>query len=115
MADTPFIYRSIIKVSGEPCGGPAPTPAPTPVPTPAGDTWVCSVCDHVYDAEQDGAGAAFEDLPDDWKCPVCFQPKSVYEKKSPAPPPAPAADTWVCSICAHVYDAEQDGAGVAFE
>merc|ERR1719414_484524 len=77
------------------------------------ETWVCSVCAHVYDADQDGAGAAFEDLPDDWICPVCAQPKSAYEKQSVKAPVS--VDTWVCSVCAHVYDADQDGAGAAFE
>lgn len=37
----------------------------------------CSVCGHVYDPERgDPAGdvppgTEFEDLPDDWVCPVC--------------------------------------------
>merc|ERR1712110_37977 len=57
-----------------------PTPAPSPVP--AGGHWICTVCQHVYDPEQDGSGVAFADLPADWVCPVCFQPKSVYEKES---------------------------------
>ena len=36
--------------------------------------YVCSVCGYVYDpAEHDGV--AFEDLPDDWRCPRCKQPK----------------------------------------
>lgn len=39
--------------------------------------YVCSVCGYVYDpAEHDGT--AFEDLPDDWKCPRCKQPKSKF-------------------------------------
>merc|ERR1712183_1228561 len=46
------------------------------------ETWGCTVCAHVYDADQDGAGEAFEDLPDDWICPVCAQPKSAYEKQA---------------------------------
>ena len=36
--------------------------------------YICSICGYVYDpAEHDGV--AFEDLPDDWKCPRCKQPK----------------------------------------
>ena len=39
--------------------------------------YVCSVCGYVYDpAEHDGV--AFEDLPEDWKCPRCKQPKSKF-------------------------------------
>ncbi len=41
--------------------------------------YVCSVCGYVYDpAEHDGA--AFEDLPDDWKCPRCKQSKDKFNK-----------------------------------
>ena len=41
--------------------------------------YVCSICGYVYDpAEHDGV--AFEDLPDDWKCPRCKQPKSKFKK-----------------------------------
>ena len=39
--------------------------------------YVCSICGYVYDpAEHDGV--AFEDLPDDWKCPRCRRPKSAF-------------------------------------
>lgn len=44
----------------------------------------CSVCGYVYDpAEGDSMGGiapgtAFEDLPDDWVCPVCGAPKSQF-------------------------------------
>lgn len=41
--------------------------------------YVCSICGYVYDpAEHDGV--AFEDLPDDWKCPRCKQPKDKFNK-----------------------------------
>ena len=41
--------------------------------------YVCSVCGYVYDpAEHDGV--AFEDLPDDWRCPRCKQPKAKFNK-----------------------------------
>jgi rubredoxin len=48
--------------------------------------WVCTVCGYEYDpAEGDptsgvAAGTAFEDLPDDWVCPVCGADKSVFEE-----------------------------------
>lgn len=39
--------------------------------------YVCSICGYVYNpAEHDGV--AFEDLPDDWKCPRCGRPKSAF-------------------------------------
>lgn len=41
--------------------------------------YVCSVCGYVYDpAEHDGV--LFENLPDDWKCPRCKQPKEKFNK-----------------------------------
>ncbi|MBQ7210671.1 MAG: MBL fold metallo-hydrolase [Paludibacteraceae bacterium] len=45
----------------------------------ASGKYVCSICGYVYDpAEHDGV--KFEDLPDDWKCPRCKQPKSKFNK-----------------------------------
>ena len=41
--------------------------------------YICSVCGYVYDpAEQDGV--AFEDLPADWRCPRCKQPKEKFNR-----------------------------------
>ncbi len=31
--------------------------------------WECQACGYVYDEEAEGT--KFEDLPDDWTCPVC--------------------------------------------
>ncbi len=45
----------------------------------ASGKYVCSICGYVYDpAEHDGT--AFEDLPDDWRCPRCKQPKEKFNK-----------------------------------
>ena len=45
----------------------------------ASGKYVCSICGYVYDpAEHDGV--AFEDLPDDWRCPRCRQPKEKFNK-----------------------------------
>ena len=41
--------------------------------------YLCSVCGYLYDpAEHDGV--AFEDLPDDWRCPRCKQGKEKFNK-----------------------------------
>ena len=41
--------------------------------------YICSVCGYVYDpAEHDGV--AFEELPEDWKCPRCKQGKDKFER-----------------------------------
>jgi len=45
----------------------------------------CPVCDYIYDPAigdpESGIppGTAFEDLPDDWECPECFEPKESFE------------------------------------
>lgn len=36
----------------------------------------CTVCGYIYDEEKEGV--KFTDLPDDWKCPTCKQPKSKF-------------------------------------
>jgi rubredoxin len=47
--------------------------------------WVCVPCGYVYDPEEGDLnngiepGTAFEDLPDDWVCPVCGVDKSFFE------------------------------------
>jgi len=51
------------------------------------DKYICQVCDYVYDpanGDPDNAidpGTAFEDLPDDWTCPVCGASKDEFEKE----------------------------------
>ncbi len=50
----------------------------------ASGKYICSVCGQVYDPAvgdpEHGipAGTAFEDLPADWKCPRCRQPKDKF-------------------------------------
>ncbi len=50
------------------------------------DKYVCTICDYVYDPKvgdpENGvpAGTAFENLPDDWLCPVCGVSKEEFEK-----------------------------------
>jgi len=56
----------------------APSPSPSPSPSPAGK-FECSICQHIYDPDADGQGMAFEDLPDSFVCPVCGQPKNVFQ------------------------------------
>ena len=43
---------------------------------PQGPKWVCKVCGYVYDGE-----IPFEDLPDDYTCPLCGAPKSEFEQQ----------------------------------
>jgi rubredoxin len=47
--------------------------------------WICISCGFIYDPDQgdpDGGippGTAFEDIPDDWFCPVCGARKKDFE------------------------------------
>lgn len=50
------------------------------------DKYICTVCEYIYDPElgdpENGIqpGTAFEDLPDDWVCPLCGVGKEDFEK-----------------------------------
>ncbi len=41
--------------------------------------YVCSICGYVYDPAEHN-GVAFEELPEDWKCPRCKQPKDKFNR-----------------------------------
>ncbi len=38
--------------------------------------YVCGTCGYIYDEAKEDV--KFEDLPDDWVCPVCGDPKSEF-------------------------------------
>ncbi len=50
------------------------------------DKWECTVCGYVYDPEAGDPDSdvpphtPFENLPDDWVCPVCGATKDQFEK-----------------------------------
>ena len=47
--------------------------------------YVCSVCGYIYDpaaGDTDSGiapGSAFENVPDDWVCPICGVGKDMFE------------------------------------
>ena len=41
--------------------------------------WKCTVCGYIYDDEE--SGTPFEELPDDWVCPICGVGKEAFEKE----------------------------------
>lgn len=49
--------------------------------------YVCSICSYTYDEEKGipemgiAPGTKWEDLPEDWKCPVCKAGKSAFREK----------------------------------
>ncbi len=66
-------YHNVIK-------GKSPRTAPTYIPEEPsqkdGTAYVCGVCGYVYDGE-----IPFEELPEDYVCPVCGKPKTVFREK----------------------------------
>ena len=91
--DPPMTYEYYHKVKG----GFSPKTAPTysgAVDKPKKekeekkmDRYVCKVCGYVYDPEKGDPengiepNTKFEDLPDDWVCPVCGARKKDFEKE----------------------------------
>jgi rubredoxin len=51
------------------------------------DKYVCTVCGYVYDPELGdpdsgvAPGTKWDDVPDDWVCPVCGASKEDFEKE----------------------------------
>ncbi len=51
------------------------------------DSYVCTVCGYVYNPSEGDpdndvvAGTKFEDIPENWVCPVCGADKSEFEKE----------------------------------
>lgn len=68
-------YHKVVK-------GKSPKNAPTYIPEEdlkednKEAKYVCSVCGYVYDGD-----TPFEELPEDYVCPICKQPKSVFVKQ----------------------------------
>lgn len=51
-----------------------------------GGKYKCAKCGYVYDPEKGDSrhgiepGTKFEELPEDWRCPRCKQPKEKFNK-----------------------------------
>ena len=49
------------------------------------DKYRCIICDYIYDPELGdpdhgiAPGTSFDDIPDDWNCPLCGVDKSNFE------------------------------------
>ncbi len=42
------------------------------------EKYQCEVCGYIYDEEKEGT--KWEDLPDNWVCPVCGAAKTSFKK-----------------------------------
>lgn len=78
----------------------------------------CSVCGFIYDEEKEGK--KWEELPDDWGCPVCGAAKSAFNCQAETVPAAaastPAAEEtatvrqetekklMICSVCGYIIN-----------
>lgn len=51
--------------------------------------YVCSICGYIYD---EAAGGKWEDLPADWKCPLCGADKSQFRENTEQAKPAVVLD-----------------------
>ncbi len=40
--------------------------------------YLCEICGYIYDEEKEGI--KFEDLPEDWVCPICNASKDDFSK-----------------------------------
>ncbi len=69
-------YHKVVK-------GKSPKNAPTYIPDEKEESaeskviYQCSICGYIYEGS-----TPFEQLPEDYVCPICKQPKSVFEKKT---------------------------------
>lgn len=72
--ETPMTYAYYHNVKK----GKSPKAAPTYLPEEAEQkaVWKCSVCGYVYNGE-----TPFEELPDDYVCPLCGVSKSMFKKQ----------------------------------
>lgn len=47
--------------------------------------YICTNCGYVYDPEKGDPehgippGTPFEDIGEDWHCPLCYRPKSAFD------------------------------------
>lgn len=68
-------YHNVVK-------GKAPKNAPTYIEEKIEKTvekkYKCTICNYIYDNSKEKV--KFENLPDDWKCPLCGAPKSAFEE-----------------------------------
>ena len=73
-------------------GGDSPEAAPTYIKNEVKkevrkmEKYVCKICGYVYDPEKGdpdkgiAPGTSFQDLPNDWVCPVCGAGKEQFKK-----------------------------------
>lgn len=52
------------------------------------EKWICTNCGYIYDPEKGDPdngiepGISFNDLPDEWVCPICYVSKDQFDPLS---------------------------------
>jgi len=77
--------------------------------------WQCNLCSHIYDEAKEST--RWDDLPEDWVCPICGSPKSSFTvvaavkqpTASPAEPGALPTVAYECGLCSYLYDEAKEG------
>mgnify|MGYP000999956911 CR=1 FL=1 len=72
--------------------------------------YVCSICGYIYDEAIGNpgsgipAGTAWEDIPEDWVCPLCNAPKSEFEKDKIKEEKKMVK--YRCTVCGYIHEGE---------
>jgi flavin reductase (DIM6/NTAB) family NADH-FMN oxidoreductase RutF/rubredoxin len=87
-----YAYYQDVKKGKSPKNAPtyiAPEPAESAIQAPASsDQYTCPLCGYIYDpavGDPDGGiapGTRFEDIPDDWVCPICGASKADFVQQA---------------------------------
>lgn len=74
----------------------------------------CSLCSYEYSDSLETV--PWEKLPDDWVCPICGSPKSVFQPVAqkaavhePAAPLVEHTPVYECNLCSNLYDEDLEG------
>jgi methylamine---glutamate N-methyltransferase subunit C len=57
--------------------------------------YICNTCGYVHDEEVEGV--AWQDLPNNWTCPLCDSAKEAFQSK------------YICNVCGYIYDEGVEG------
>ncbi len=81
-----YAYYHQVKQGKTPSAAPTARKSDDPKGREPVDEYVCTVCGYVYDPEEGdpdsdiSPGTSFDEIPDDWICPVCGASKDAFEK-----------------------------------
>lgn len=76
---------------------------------------ICTLCSYEYN--DDLEDVPWNELPDDWTCPVCGSPKSAFNPVPDTPkveitpamaPDTPATPLYECNLCSNIYDESKE-------